>query len=658
MGLSVDPEYPSRPYVYVLYTYDHILGSAAAAPRWGTAGVEADTCPNPPGFTADGCVVSGRLSRLTASGGVMTGAEHVLIEDWCQQFPSHSVGTVAFGPDGALYASAGEGASFSLGADYGQLGGTQPEGGPYPTPGNPCGDPPGGVGGEMILPTAEGGALRAQDIRTRGTGDPVGLSGTIIRIDPDTGAAWPANANAADDSANARRIIAYGLRNPFRFTFDAAGRLWVGDVGSGSWEEINLISDPSAAAHNFGWPCREGASATGTFVGLDLCTSLTASAAAAPEITWSHTAEVVSGDGCGGPGGTSSSISGLAFQAANSPFPAPYDGALFATDYSRNCIWAYPLGSNGRPDSPGPSLRGPPADGRHDGRCRPAADLAAGRPRLRRLRSRGDPPDPLVRSEPAAEGLFSATPTFGPLPLTIHFDASETTDPNDETLTYAWDLDGDSAYDDGTGVMISRTYTSAGPVSVGLRVTDELGLFDETSPPDEPWELAAITRHDGTRKRADVARRRCDQLQCDRIGRAGRHASAPRPSSWTFEMMHCPGGDCHAHVIQELNGTRTGSFNAPDHEYPSHLRFTVTVTDSGGMTSSGRATSSPSPARCRLRRAPAGIPLTLGGETGAPPAPYAAIAGSKVAVQAADETVIGEDRYAFDRGPTEWRPGP
>ena len=47
-------------------------------------------------------------------------------------------------------------------------------------------------------------------------------------------------------------------------------------------------------------------------------------------------------------------------------------------------------------------------------------------------------------------------------------------------------------------------------------------------------------------------------------------------------MMHCPGGDCHAHVIQELNGTRTGSFNAPDHEYPSHLRFTVTVTDSGG----------------------------------------------------------------------------
>src|SRR6185295_8245437 len=87
-----------------------------------------------------------------------------------------------------------------------------------------------------------------------------------------------------------------------------------------------------------------------TYQGLDLCTSLNVNATTGPEITWSHSAEVVPGDGCDGPGGTSSSISGLAFQAANSPFPAPYDGALFATDYSRNCIWAYPLGGNGRPD--------------------------------------------------------------------------------------------------------------------------------------------------------------------------------------------------------------------------------------------------------------------------------------------------------------------
>ena len=161
-------------------------------------------------------------------------------------------------------------------------------------------------------PTAEGGSLRAQDIRTRGAGDPVGLSGTIIRIDPDTGAAWPANANAGDSSANARRIIAYGLRNPFRFTIDSADRVWVGDVGASEWEEINVVDDPSAAARNFGWPCREGAGSNPTFdaAGLNLCTSLAPGSTTVPHAVWSHRAETVPGDGCGGARGFSSASIG------------------------------------------------------------------------------------------------------------------------------------------------------------------------------------------------------------------------------------------------------------------------------------------------------------------------------------------------------------
>src|SRR5215207_5214273 len=145
--MTLDPNFPATPYVYVLYTYDHQLGSTTPAPRWGTPGVYSDPCPTPPGATADGCLVSGRLSRLQAAGNVMTGSEQVLVEDWCQQFPSHSVGAVAFGPDGALYASAGDGASFQW-SDYGQDG----------NPVNPCGDPGAGVGGTMTAPTAEGGA--------------------------------------------------------------------------------------------------------------------------------------------------------------------------------------------------------------------------------------------------------------------------------------------------------------------------------------------------------------------------------------------------------------------------------------------------------------------------------------------------------------------
>ena len=110
LGMALDPGFPANPYIYVLYTYDHELGSAAPAPRWGTPGVYSDTCPTPPGATADGCVVSGRLTRLTASGNTMTGSEQVLVEDWCQQYPSHSIGSLEFGRSGALYASGGDGA--------------------------------------------------------------------------------------------------------------------------------------------------------------------------------------------------------------------------------------------------------------------------------------------------------------------------------------------------------------------------------------------------------------------------------------------------------------------------------------------------------------------------------------------------------------------
>ena len=116
LGLALDPNFPANPYVYVLYTYD--------APIGGTAPIWNDACPTPPGPTTDGCIVSGRLSRLTtdAIGNTMV-SEQVLINDWCQQFPSHSIGTLFFGPDGALYVSGGEGASFNN-VDYGQYGNT------------------------------------------------------------------------------------------------------------------------------------------------------------------------------------------------------------------------------------------------------------------------------------------------------------------------------------------------------------------------------------------------------------------------------------------------------------------------------------------------------------------------------------------------------
>ncbi|MGH3434831.1 MAG: PQQ-dependent sugar dehydrogenase, partial [Thermocrispum sp.] len=109
LGFTVDPQYPARPYAYALYSYDSKPGGG----QWG------DTCPTPPGATDNGCVISARLSKLTLNANGVSTNEQPLITDWCQQYPSHSIGTVTFGPDGSLYVGGGDGASFNF-ADYGQ----------------------------------------------------------------------------------------------------------------------------------------------------------------------------------------------------------------------------------------------------------------------------------------------------------------------------------------------------------------------------------------------------------------------------------------------------------------------------------------------------------------------------------------------------------
>jgi uncharacterized repeat protein (TIGR01451 family) len=622
LGLALHPDFPTSPWVYALYTHDAAIGGVA--PRWGSPGVTSDPCPTPPGPTADGCVVSGRLSRLEASGNVMIGSERVLLEDWCQQYPSHSVGALAFGPDGALYVSGGDGASFNF-VDYGQDG----------SPLNPCGAPPAGVGGVQTPPTAEGGALSSQSLRSAYEG-PATLNGAVLRVNPETGAAMPDNPLVGSPDPNAQRIVAYGLRNPFRLTVrPGTNEIWVGDVGWGTWEEINRITNPTGGVANLGWPCYEGNGRQPGYdsANLNLCETLyqQPGLVVTPHFTYNHSSQVVAGESC--PTG-SSSISGLAFYTGTR-YPAAYNGALFFADYSRGCIWVMkdPLGTRTIESFVFPAAAVALRTG-HEGDVF-WVDYNGGTIRRIQYVADNQPPTAVVQ----------AAPTTGETPLTVNFDGRDSSDPDaGDTLSYSWDLNGDGVFGDSTSATAAWTYSAAGNYTARLRVTDSRGASD----------TADVVIRAGTRPvaRIDTPSPSLTWRVGDVITFSGGATDAeegtlpPSALTWTIILHHCP-SNCHTHTIQSFPGVTGGTFVAPDHEYPSHLEIRLTATDSAGLTDSRSVLSQPQTAILTFQSSPSGLQLAVNGSTGTTPFPRTVIIGSSNSVSAPSPQTLGGVQYQF-----------
>ncbi|HEU4947600.1 MAG TPA: ricin-type beta-trefoil lectin domain protein [Kribbella sp.] len=636
LGLALHPDYPSDPRVYVLYTYDGLIGGPS--PKWGSPNTTDDPCPTPPGPTTDGCQVSGRLSALTQSG--TTVAEQVLVEDWCQQFPSHSIGSVGFGADGMLYATGGDGASFGY-ADYGQDGYTTSD----VTPDNPCGDPPSPVGTALAPPSAEGGALRAQDVRT--AGDPATLDGSLIRIDPDTGAASPGNAQLGSTDPNTRRIVGHGLRNAMRFTVrPGTNEIWLADVGWNSWEEINRLVSPTAGVTNFGWPCYEGAGRQSGYDGADLtlCENLYAAGAgavAAPYFTYHHSAKVVPGETCST---GSSSITGLSFYSGGN-YPAEYDGALFFADYSRKCVWAMRPGSNGLPD-PADIVTFASGYGVTALKTGPGGDVFAvdydnGRIIRYVYSAANNPPTAVI----------DADPTSGYTPLTVSFDGTASNDADGDPLTYAWDLDGDGAYDDSTAATVQHTYNVDGNVTVRLRVDDGHGGTNTATTEISVGNTAPTATI--TAPSPATTWKVGDKIAFSGTATDPQEGTLPGSAlTWTLIMHHCP-SDCHAHQITAMTGT-SGTFTAPDHEYPSYLELRLTAKDSGGLTDTKSVRLDPKSVALSFASQPTGLRLTYLASAATAPFTRTAIVGSGGSISTAFIQSVGNRVYRFaswsDRG--------
>ncbi|MFK8112025.1 MAG: DUF4347 domain-containing protein [Rubripirellula sp.] len=236
MDIAVHPDFVNNPYVYLLFTYDppevfNQQSGTLAGPdgRGNRAGrlirVTADASNNYQTAVAGSDVVLlGANSTWANFNGFANSTVNfneppagefsngTYLQDFIpSDSESHTVGGLAFAPDGSLFVSIGDGASYNQ---------------------------------------VDVRADRVQDIDS--------LSGKILRIDPLTGDGLSNNPfyNGNPD-ANRSKVYQLGLRNPFRISVNPTdGQLFVGDVGWGQWEEVNAAG-PGA---NFGWPFYEGGS--------------------------------------------------------------------------------------------------------------------------------------------------------------------------------------------------------------------------------------------------------------------------------------------------------------------------------------------------------------------------------------------------------------
>jgi hypothetical protein len=82
--------------------------------------------------------------------------------------------------------------------------------------------------------------------------------------------------------------------------------------------------------------------------------------------------------------------------------------------------------------------------------------------------------------------------------------------------------------------------------------------------------------------------------------------------TWSLVLYHCP-SNCHTHPLQDFAGVASGSFTAPDHEYPAYLELRLTATDSGGLQDPRTIRLDPQTVVLTFQTNPGGLQLAING---------------------------------------------
>lgn len=494
-----------------------------------------------------------RITRLTVSGdkaGLST--EVVLFKTTQPLQPNHHGGQLVFGPDGKLWLGIGENSN----------------------------------------------SQNSQDLSN--------VHGKLIRINKD--GTIPSDNPFVNKSGKHPAIWSYGLRNPFRLTFNSSGVPVIADVGGSTYEEINL----GVKGGNFGWPICEGNFRGNT---SDTCPNQFIK----PLFAYPHS-------------GGASITGGFFYNAVN--FPSEYRGNYFFGDYVQGFIRRLSFNPTIEAKEFDPnagtvvSLKESP-----DGQL---FFLNVFPGELYSIKfSTGNQP-PLAK--------VTADKTYGDKPLTVKFSSAGSSDPEGKALTYKWDFkDGNRSIEK----TPTHTFKKKGLFNISLVVND--GEVDsqpvaiEISVGNLPPTIESLAPVDGSKYNAG------DNISY--FGNATDPENKKLPNSaysWEIIFHHAD----HIHpFLGPIKGKTSGQFTIPNiGEFEANVFYEIklTVTDKEGFKATKSTFVRPNKINLTLATEPSGIELKYNGTPYVTPKILESVVGFKHTIEAPETQVINNITYTFD----------